>query len=106
MDRGISSRWDPQHRSLAKREPTLPNEYVLTFPECAKRWLHFLNPELNHSAWTEQDDENLLAEVEKNGNNWRKIVDEVLEGRSATDAKNRYCYLHINALMSPLIRNF
>lgn len=57
--------------------------------ECAKRWLHFINPELNHSEWTKQEDTLLLTEVQRHGRNWRKIVDEVLEGRSATDAKNR-----------------
>lgn len=58
--------------------------------ECAKRWQHFLNPELDHSEWTPKEDKQLLTEVEKHGHNWRKIVDEVLVGRSATDAKNRY----------------
>lgn len=63
---------------------------LMTLAECAKRWLHFLNPELDYSEWTPPEDERLLAEVEKNGRNWRRIVDEVLTGRSATDAKNRF----------------
>ncbi|KAK2748179.1 hypothetical protein FQN57_001304 [Myotisia sp. PD_48] len=64
--------------------------------QCAKRWLHFLNPTLNHSEWTEQEDRCLLAEVEKGGRNWRKIVDAYLPDRSATDAKNRYSILQRN----------
>lgn len=64
------------------------NSYVEL--ECAKRWQHFLNPELDHSEWTVHDDQCLLAKVEQHGNNWRKIVDEALPGRSATDVKNRY----------------
>ena len=57
--------------------------------ECAKRWLHFLNPELDYSEWTQREDELLLAGVRTNGRNWRRIVNEILRGRSATDAKNR-----------------
>ena len=57
--------------------------------ECAKRWLHFLDPGLDYSEWTQQEDQFLIAEVKKIGRNWRRIVDEVLIGRSANDAKNR-----------------
>ncbi|KAM5488076.1 hypothetical protein MaudMau93_004273 [Microsporum audouinii] len=64
--------------------------------ECAKRWLHFLNPSLNHGEWSEQEDARLLAAVERGGRNWRKIVDEILQGRSATDAKNRHAILQRN----------
>ncbi|EZF36178.1 hypothetical protein H101_00314 [Trichophyton interdigitale H6] len=64
--------------------------------QCAKRWLHFLNPSLNHGEWSEQEDERLLAAVERGGRNWRKIVDEILQGRSATDAKNRHAILQRN----------
>ncbi|OAL64899.1 hypothetical protein A7C99_4335 [Trichophyton rubrum] len=64
--------------------------------QCAKRWLHFLNPNLNHGEWSEQEDERLLAAVERGGRNWRKIVDEILQGRSATDAKNRHAILQRN----------
>ncbi|KAF3483337.1 uncharacterized protein GIQ15_02661 [Arthroderma uncinatum] len=64
--------------------------------QCAKRWLHFLNPSLNHSEWSEQEDERLLAAVERSGRNWRRIVDEILHGRSATDAKNRHAILQRN----------
>ncbi|KAM5482297.1 hypothetical protein McanCB56680_003666 [Microsporum canis] len=64
--------------------------------ECAKRWLHFLNPSLNHGEWSEQEDARLLAAVERGGRNWRKIVDEILQGRSATNAKNRHAILQRN----------
>ncbi|EFR04742.1 hypothetical protein MGYG_07750 [Nannizzia gypsea CBS 118893] len=64
--------------------------------QCAKRWLHFLSPNLNHGEWSEQEDERLLAAVERGGRNWRKIVDEILQGRSATDAKNRHAILQRN----------
>ncbi|KAK2865396.1 hypothetical protein FQN49_003610 [Arthroderma sp. PD_2] len=64
--------------------------------QCAKRWLHFLNPSLNHGEWSEQEDERLLAAVERSGRNWRRIVDEILQGRSATDAKNRHAILQRN----------
>jgi hypothetical protein len=57
--------------------------------ECAKRWQHFLNPGLDRSEWTPEEDEILLSEVEKRGRNWKQIVDEVLQRRSPNDAKNR-----------------
>ncbi|KAL3451025.1 hypothetical protein BJX65DRAFT_233360 [Aspergillus insuetus] len=61
--------------------------------QCAKRWQHFLNPGLNRSEWTPEEDEVLLAEVEKRGRNWKQIVDEALHRRSANDAKNRFTIL-------------
>ncbi|RAO64727.1 uncharacterized protein BHQ10_000739 [Talaromyces amestolkiae] len=57
--------------------------------QCAKRWQHFLDPDLDRSEWTPEEDNILLAEVEKRGRNWAQIVDEVLHRRSANDAKNR-----------------
>ncbi|KAJ0415337.1 hypothetical protein BJY00DRAFT_293593 [Aspergillus carlsbadensis] len=61
--------------------------------QCAKRWQHFLDPGLNRSGWTPEEDEILAAEVEKRGRNWKQIVDEVLPRRSANDAKNRFTIL-------------
>ncbi|KAL2838168.1 hypothetical protein BJY01DRAFT_251073 [Aspergillus pseudoustus] len=61
--------------------------------QCAKRWQHFLDPGLNRSEWTPEEDDILVAEVEKRGRNWKQIVDEVLHRRSANDAKNRFTIL-------------
>ncbi|KAL4948125.1 hypothetical protein BDW69DRAFT_177044 [Aspergillus filifer] len=61
--------------------------------QCAKRWQHFLDPGLNRNEWTPEEDDILVAEVEKRGRNWKQIVDEVLHRRSANDAKNRFTIL-------------
>ncbi|KAL3458975.1 Homeodomain-like protein [Aspergillus heterothallicus] len=61
--------------------------------QCAKRWQHFLDPGLNRSEWTPEEDNILIAEVEKRGRNWKQIVDQVLHRRSANDAKNRFTIL-------------
>ncbi|KAL4792583.1 hypothetical protein BDV19DRAFT_251292 [Aspergillus venezuelensis] len=61
--------------------------------QCAKRWQHFLDPGLNRNEWTPEEDDLLVAEVEKRGRNWKQIVDEVLHRRSANDAKNRFTIL-------------
>ncbi|KAL8819776.1 MAG: hypothetical protein Q9191_007658 [Dirinaria sp. TL-2023a] len=58
--------------------------------ECAKRWRHFLDPDLDHSRWEPEDDARLWTAVLKYGSNWRKIVEEVFPERSPNNVKNRY----------------
>jgi hypothetical protein len=58
--------------------------------ECSKRWQHSLNPSLDHSKWSEQDDEKLLRAVKVHGRNWKTISMAVFPTRSGTDIKNRY----------------
>ena len=57
--------------------------------ECAKRWHHSLDPNLDHSEWIPKDDARLLTAVEIYGRNWKIIGTKEFPGRSATDLKNR-----------------
>ncbi|KAL9101936.1 MAG: hypothetical protein Q9163_002850 [Psora crenata] len=61
--------------------------------ECAKRWRHFLDPDLDHSRWEAEDDARLCAAVLKYGSNWRKVVEEEFPERSPTNVKNRYAVI-------------
>ena len=57
--------------------------------ECAKRWHHSLDPSLNHSEWSLDEDERLLVAVDTHGRSWKTIQTKEFPGRSATDLKNR-----------------
>lgn len=60
--------------------------------ECGKRWQHFLDPSIDHSEWEADEDNRLIAVVEKYGRNWKVIVENEFPGRSVTDVKNRYVF--------------
>ncbi|KAL1981037.1 hypothetical protein VTN96DRAFT_3146 [Rasamsonia emersonii] len=62
--------------------------------QCAKRWRHALDPDVNHSPWTEGEDRKLIEAVKKDGHNWSKICSTVFPDRSTTDIKNRYVILN------------
>ena len=64
--------------------------------ECAKRWRHFLDPDLDHSRWEPEEDTRLWAAVLSYGSNWRKVVEEEFPGRSPTNVKNRWVVRSIN----------
>jgi hypothetical protein len=64
--------------------------------ECAKRWRHFLDPDLDHSQWEPGDDARLWAAVSQYGSNWRKVVEEEFPERSPTNVKNRWVLRSIN----------
>ena len=64
--------------------------------ECAKRWRHFLDPDLDHSQWEPEDDARLWVAVSKYGSNWRRVVEEEFSERSPTNVKNRWVLRSIN----------
>ncbi|KAL1798234.1 hypothetical protein ACET3X_002271 [Alternaria dauci] len=57
--------------------------------QCAKRWQHVLGPGCKHGPWTMEEDQKLLAAIEKHGNNWKQIGLSELHGRSSHDIRNR-----------------
>ncbi|PZD33067.1 REB1, Myb superfamily protein, transcription factor and mRNA splicing factor [Pyrenophora tritici-repentis] len=61
--------------------------------QCAKRWQHHLDPQLNLKEWTKDEDEQLLQALQKMGRNWKSIRDQRFHGRSRNDVKNRYTIL-------------
>ncbi|KAL3458758.1 Homeodomain-like protein [Aspergillus heterothallicus] len=58
--------------------------------QCSKRWTHAINPEIDHSPWTPQEDQMLIQNVNKHGNYWQQIVSLYFPGRTSLAAKNRY----------------
>ena len=70
----------------SQQESTLITFFFL---ECAKRWHHFLDPNLDHSEWLPEDDTRLLAAVASHGRVWKSLGEKEFPGRSATELKNR-----------------
>ncbi|KAL3492124.1 Homeodomain-like protein [Aspergillus germanicus] len=58
--------------------------------QCSKRWSHAINPEIDHSPWTLQEDQLLIQNVNKHGHYWQQIVSLYFPGRTSLAAKNRY----------------
>ncbi|KAL4999833.1 hypothetical protein BDV10DRAFT_183980 [Aspergillus recurvatus] len=58
--------------------------------QCSKRWSHAINPDIDHSPWTPQEDELLIQYVNKHGHYWQQIVSSYFPGRTSLAAKNRY----------------
>lgn len=61
--------------------------------QCAKRWNDALNPAIDRSGWTHEEDQQLLKAVESQGHCWANIARTYLPGRTGLAAKNRYNHL-------------
>lgn len=61
--------------------------------QCAKRWNDTLNPDIDRSAWSSEEDKKLLDAVSTHGTSWTTIVKSYFSGRTALAAKNRYSHL-------------
>ncbi|KAI9790638.1 MAG: hypothetical protein M1816_004971 [Peltula sp. TS41687] len=61
--------------------------------QCAKRWIHSLDPTLDHSEWTPEEDQCLLNAAEAHGRSWKDIQRVHYPGRSRDSIKNRYTIL-------------
>lgn len=57
--------------------------------QCRERWRNHLDPNVNRSPWTPEEDKILIEMHEKMGNQWVKIA-EKLNGRSDNCVKNRW----------------
>ncbi|OJJ86668.1 uncharacterized protein ASPGLDRAFT_23832 [Aspergillus glaucus CBS 516.65] len=61
--------------------------------QCSKRWNDVLNPDLNRSPWTDEDDNLLESSVDTHGRNWKSIAQLHFQDRSALSLKNRHALL-------------
>ncbi|DAA76248.1 TPA_exp: Uncharacterized protein A8136_0920 [Trichophyton benhamiae CBS 112371] len=64
-----------------------------TADQCAKRWQHFLDPTLDRSEWTSEENERLLRAVQQHGRRWLDIRNQYLPLRSPNALKNQYSIL-------------
>lgn len=60
--------------------------------ECFKRWNDVLDPAIDRSPWTREEDRILLIAIGEYGRAWKMIVDTYFPGRTGLDAKNRYVF--------------
>ncbi|KAG7089026.1 hypothetical protein E1B28_010737 [Marasmius oreades] len=58
--------------------------------QCAKRWTDTLNPTIDRTSWTPEQDGLLVNAVNEHGKLWTKIVKTYFPGRTGLSAKNRY----------------
>ncbi|KZT08724.1 uncharacterized protein LAESUDRAFT_757439 [Laetiporus sulphureus 93-53] len=61
--------------------------------QCAKRWNDALNPSIDRSRWSHEEDERLLKAVSELGHSWATIARTLLPGRTGLAVKNRYNHL-------------
>lgn len=57
--------------------------------QCRERWLGSLNPVIQKSPWTEEEDNILVSQQMVLGNRWR-LINEKLPGRTENQIKNRW----------------
>lgn len=60
--------------------------------QCRERWQNYLNPNLNHSSWSKEEDEKLLNLREEHGPKW-KLISKHFRNRTDAMIKNRYYVL-------------
>ncbi|GIJ86501.1 hypothetical protein Asppvi_005390 [Aspergillus pseudoviridinutans] len=61
--------------------------------QCAKRWKQCLDPQLDRSEWTEDDNRRLVEIAAVKGRRWKEIQTEYFPSRSRNTIKNQYTIL-------------
>jgi len=57
--------------------------------QCRERWNNYLNPVLNKSEWTIEEDILMLQYIKNSGKRWSKLS-VILQGRTENGIKNRF----------------
>ncbi|PWY93212.1 hypothetical protein BO94DRAFT_622366 [Aspergillus sclerotioniger CBS 115572] len=91
--------WTPEEDCLLERGVRLHGETwtevaaivsTRTADQCAKRWKQCLDPQLDHSEWTEAESCRLLEAVCAKGRRWKQIQVEYFPARSRNSIKNQF----------------
>ncbi|KAG0235589.1 hypothetical protein BGW42_005028 [Actinomortierella wolfii] len=61
-----------------------------TDDQCAKRWRESLDPHIDRTAWTPEEDALLLQKYEEFGSQWQKIAALFFPGRPGLHCRNRW----------------
>lgn len=61
--------------------------------QCSKRWKQSLDPQLNRSQWTEEENKLLLEAYKIKGSQWKEIQVEYFPTRSRNTIKNQFTIL-------------
>lgn len=72
-----------------KNWPAIASSLGRTSKQCRDRWMDHVDPSINRSEWTAQEDELIMKLKEEIGNAWCKMTDKI-KGRSANMIRNRY----------------
>ncbi|KAL2038487.1 hypothetical protein N7G274_008826 [Stereocaulon virgatum] len=69
--------------------------------QCSKRWTHCLNPELDRSSWSDQENITLTKAVRKHGSAWKDIQTLHFPSRSPNNVKNQYSVIKRKSIVVP-----
>jgi hypothetical protein len=64
-----------------------------TTRQLRERWELYLNPTINQSSWTKEEDQLLLEGQKKHGNAWKDISKVLLPNRTNVAIRNRFHHL-------------
>jgi hypothetical protein len=64
-----------------------------TARQCRERWRHYLQPAIDRSPWTADEDALLAKEYARKGPQWSPIS-QLFPGRTMVNVKNRWTVLH------------
>jgi hypothetical protein len=62
------------------------------FRQCRERWKNYLAPNLSKEAWTQSEDELLVAKYEELGSRW-SVIAKFFPSRTDVNCKNRWVAL-------------
>ena len=68
-----------------------------TVRQCRERWINYLDPNLNKSQWTEEEDKLLYQKFNEIGRKW-KIISSFFKNRTDINVKNRWLMLERHRL--------